>query len=585
MVNHSLFQRVLMLSFLFILFFTEAGYSATNTDQLSSTDGAVQQSTASSAGTPADASTDQATAPVIAAAETSTSDNSLPSLSFPGVAAEPNTGAATAVIQIEVPPGRKGIQPGLALQYNSNSENSWVGVGWDVPGDFIKRNTKYGINYSANDYVHDSAELVARPDWGGNCFGRKIEGTFSKYYFNSATSGWEVTSKDGKKYYYGTTSASRQDNIYGVFKWMLDKVLDTNGNYMTITYWKDQGEIYIGQIDYTGSGNLSPTNYIKFYCETRTDAPSLYTSNVAVTTAYRLKTIDVIANGSRVRTYKLSYTTSASTWQSILVSIQQYGTDATLDTSGTVTGGSVLPAVGLDYSLTSFAFSWSMQVGNVNEDVMSKIRVGDFDGDGKSDLYFYGSDNKNNVGKYSGNGISWNDWGYGTLGNLGNEIVVGDFNGDGKSDLYCRKGNEDWVGLSTGTTFIWQQCGYRDFGGVVSAISVGDFNGDGRHDLHCYTVGDKNWVGLYKTDGTFVWEWWVECGAERTETTRIQIGDFNGDGKSDLHYVTYDGSRACYINWVGLSTNNNSFCWAVWGQPDFGNEWNTIMDGLFQTSS
>ncbi len=494
MVNHSLFQRTLMLSFLFILFFTNVGYTATDTEQLSSTD-AAQQSTSPSAGTPADASTDQTAAPVIAAVETSTGDNSLTSLLFPSVAAEPNTGAATAAIQIEVPPGRKGIQPSLTLQYNSNGENGWVGVGWDVPGSFIKRNTKYGVNYTANDFVHDSAELIERPDWGGNCFGRKIEGAFSKYYFNATTGGWEVTSKNGTKYYYGTTSASRQDNTYGVFKWMLDKVLDTNGNYMTISYWKDQGEIYLDRIDYTGSSNLSPTNYVKFYCETRTDAPPLYTSNVAVKTAYRLKTIDVVANGSRVRAYKLNYTTSASTWQSILASIQQYGTDAALDASGTVTGGSALPPVGLDYSSMSSSISWGLWSNPVFGDVMSKIRVGDLNGDGKSDLYFF-ANNTNIVGISTGTSFLWYDWGYSGFGDVGNLIRIGDFNGDGKSDPYFFANNTNIVGISTGASVNWQQWGTNGFGDIGSRIRVGDFNGDGKSDLYFRTGDNNDWVGL-----------------------------------------------------------------------------------------
>ena len=124
--------------------------------------------------------------------------------------------------------------------------------------------TKYGVNYDANNYAAvingSSSDLVARTDWGTNYYGAKIEGSLSKYYYNSVTGGWQVTTKDGTQYYYGTTAASRQDfnNHQNVFKWCLDTVQDVNGNYMTVTYTKDQGQIYLSQIQYTGNREHHP---------------------------------------------------------------------------------------------------------------------------------------------------------------------------------------------------------------------------------------------------------------------------------------------------------------------------------------
>ncbi len=165
-----------------------------------------------------------------------------------------NTGAANASIPIEVPPGRKGVAPNLALAYNSNMGNGWIGVGWSLGLGEIQRSTKRGVNYYPNeaddnpDYVFvmngASSELVKRTDWNypddpnAVCYEEKIERTFSKYC-RLSSDGWVVTTKDGTKYYYGITAASRQDNAHGVFKWCLDKVQDTNGNFMTVTYWKD----------------------------------------------------------------------------------------------------------------------------------------------------------------------------------------------------------------------------------------------------------------------------------------------------------------------------------------------------------
>jgi hypothetical protein len=130
-------------------------------------------------------------------------------------------GAATTKIPIEVPPERAGAAPSLALTYNSYQGNGWSGMGWSLDMGAIQRSTKRGINYSANDYVAaingSSSELVRRADWdqlcsGGQGYGAAIEGSLSRYCYQGA-SGWEVTTKEGTKYFYGSASdgSSRQD--------------------------------------------------------------------------------------------------------------------------------------------------------------------------------------------------------------------------------------------------------------------------------------------------------------------------------------------------------------------------------------
>lgn len=126
-----------------------------------------------------------------------------------------NSGAAVSSIPIVVPPGRKGIEPKLALNYNFNSRNGWIGVGWSLDMGAIQRSTKRGVDYDADDYVvtvnGSASELVPRNDWGPHYYGAKIEGAFSKYY-KDPSGGWVVTAKDGTQYYYGSTAASRQDD-------------------------------------------------------------------------------------------------------------------------------------------------------------------------------------------------------------------------------------------------------------------------------------------------------------------------------------------------------------------------------------
>jgi hypothetical protein len=266
-----------------------------------------------------------------------------------------SSGALNVSIPVSVPPGRNGLAPSLTLSYDSYKKNGWVGLGFNLDVGSIQCSTKYGVAYGI--YVASingsTSELVPRSDWGTGYYGAKIEGDFSKYYKNPSTGGWEVTAKDGTKYFYGSTAASRQDFNGGVsvFKYCLDRVEDTNGNYITVSYTKDQGEIYLDRIDYTGGTGLSPSNYVKFYLEDRTDVSLSYTPNYEVRTAFRLKTIYVVANNEPVRAYELTYTQTQSViGQSRLQKVRQYGDDVAVDDlDGTITSGTALPDTELSW--------------------------------------------------------------------------------------------------------------------------------------------------------------------------------------------------------------------------------------------
>ena len=204
------------------------------------------------------------------------------------------TGAATNRIPIAVPPGR-GVTPTISLNYNSSWQNRWAGVGWDLRMGAIQRSTKTGVDYSKTDFMvltpDSSFELAACTAEWPNCkderYVAKIEGAFSRYdrvlpttsgvpgWVHPAGDGsWIAATKDGTKYYYGSTSGSRQENGNGTFKWLLDRVEDTVGNYMTIEYAQDaaNGEVYLSGIDYTKNGPLSATYHVDFIREARSDA-------------------------------------------------------------------------------------------------------------------------------------------------------------------------------------------------------------------------------------------------------------------------------------------------------------------------
>src|SRR3989338_7513247 len=67
---------------------------------------------------------------------------------------DPQTGSLSTGIQIEVPPGRAGIQPNLALTYNSKIRNGILGMGWTLELGSIQRSLKKGVptySYSSTE--------------------------------------------------------------------------------------------------------------------------------------------------------------------------------------------------------------------------------------------------------------------------------------------------------------------------------------------------------------------------------------------------------------------------------------------------
>ena len=451
------------------------------------------------------------------------------------------TGAASHRIPIEVPPGRGGMAPQISLIYISHQGNGWVGVGWNLDIGAIQRATKRGVNYGANDYVAvingSNSELISRSsDWGPNYYGSKIEGTYSKYYLNPATGGWELTTKEGTKYYYGTSSASRQDNPQGVFRWCLDRVQDTKGNYLNCSYTKDQGEIYLNRIDYTGNNiGLSPANYVQFYLESRSDVTPIFTTNTRVATAYRLKTIDVVANGSRVWSFKLAYASSGSTFRSLLSSVQQYGTDATLDANGTVSGGTALPAITLGWNGDSPGTFTPQPWWEFCDP--AHLRTGDYNGDGKLDLGCHANDGRHILAFSNGDGTFTAQSWWGPFCNPAN-LRTGDYNGDGKLDLGCHANDGRHIlAFSNGDGTFTPQSWWGPFCNPAN-LRTGDYNGDGKLDLGCQANDGRHILAFSNGDGTFTPQSWR---GPFCNPGNLTTGDYNGDGKLDLSCHTGDG--------------------------------------------
>lgn len=178
-----------------------------------------------------------------------------------------------------------------------------------------------GVDFDSNDkFCLDGQRLVAvigAYGASGTEYRTEID-SFSKIISHGITPNdpdwFEVQTKSGQVIEYGNTVDSRIEaqGKSEAISWAVNKISDTVGNYLTVSYFEDNttGESYPTQIDYTGNTNeaLFPYNKVVFDygTEVRPDLIVGYVAGSKISTTRRLKNIKPYA-ATMVRDYQLSY--------------------------------------------------------------------------------------------------------------------------------------------------------------------------------------------------------------------------------------------------------------------------------------
>ncbi|MDB5479888.1 MAG: repeat protein [Caulobacteraceae bacterium] len=173
--------------------------------------------------------------------------------------------------------------------------------------------------------------------------------------------------------------------------------------------------------------------------------------------------------------------------------------------------------------------------------------VGDFDGDGYSDILFRQSNGDTGLWLSNPDG-SYTPFDFGVVDNSWKIQGVGDFDGDGMSDILWRNTNGDtgvWLTNADGSYTPF------DFGVVDNSWKirgVGDFNGDGQSDILWRNTNGDTGIWLINTDGSYTP---VDFGAVDASWTIQTVGDYNGDGKADILWRNTNGQVGEWLSTAG----------------------------------
>lgn len=228
------------------------------------------------------------------------------------------TGSASYNYPFQLPPGRLGMTPEVSLQYNHHTRNfgNMLGLGWNLSESYISRFVEEGVDklYTENDFNYSlngsSGELIVTDDSVGEYMTR-YEGSFTTFTYTNGY--WTAIDTRGTTYTFGSTVASRNDdpnNPARVYKWMLERVEDRNGNFITYTYSKTDGNIYPDTIRYTGHGVNAGLYEVRFIPETRPTYTD-YSRGFKAQNTQRINSIEVYSyhtgNPVFIYEYDISY--------------------------------------------------------------------------------------------------------------------------------------------------------------------------------------------------------------------------------------------------------------------------------------
>ncbi len=261
------------------------------------------------------------------------------------------SGALNYGFPIWVPQGRLGMTPSINLNYSSTDTRfaGPVGYGWSLPTNAVYRVQRDGYDkiYDQDDYfgvdIFGSQQEIMVTDAEAGLYRSKHGGDAMSYIYDDQSDSWTVKDAQGTTYTFGTTLQTKQvdpADASKVYKWMLERVEDVNGNFMTLAYEQHGNAVYPDKIRYTGFENDVGIFEIDFVLEDRSDGYTDYKTAFEVEYAKQVDRIDLISYQTGQPDTRLSYDLNYKNHSAAITLLESITVQA---------GGETLPSTNFSY--------------------------------------------------------------------------------------------------------------------------------------------------------------------------------------------------------------------------------------------
>jgi RHS repeat-associated protein len=485
------------------------------------------------------------------------------------------TGTGRFTVPFDVPSGRNGFSPGVALTYSSGTANGPFGLGWTLGVGAIARSTRRGVpRYDDTDvFVLDAGEdlvPVAGGAPGRQRYRPRVESAYSRieHITQGGQDYWEVRGGGGFVHRYGSVrppgapaewrdQAVLRDpaNPTRIGAWRLSRTTDACGNAISYRYLRDPegdargfDELYLEEVRWVDHGSFEDPEFlvrVAFAYESRADVVTSRRLGFPMTTALRCSRIETsmhhVEPALTARRWDISYVTAPGNGLSLLSAITVTGIDGDATAS--------LPPLSFSYSEFSPQGRRFVPV-TADADAMPPfslahpdVELVDVDGSGLPSVI-----------QIAGVARVWRNGGAATLsrphslplaapvpGLAAAGVSLGDADGDGRTDLMVSgpgrvAGYFPLAADGTPSDFVrWERV--PPFALDAPDVRLIDLDGDGIND--CLRLGASAMIARAQARGG--WSAAQRPGGDVPPVSflnpRVKVADMSGDGLTDIVLV------------------------------------------------